>query len=242
MDTSNQAIMRCLQHAAHLSNLGAYYLSIADDDHAYMAYKKALDVLRHATNNGMDADEEETTREGQVSSRSKFRPVVAIPFDSDCHDEIDEKKIEDEDKSCYFVCTKPLCFDVETLDSSCTTIYIVIAIFGMALLLLRKARKEPHNRSLYKALKLYNMALTLLHGAPTHVDTSNLLIATLNNKIYICYCIHQFEEAHTALVKLTNLLPEVCNNEDSMFEDDEINGMILNSLLPFDLTRLAPAA
>lgn len=242
MDTSNEAIRCFLQHAAHLSALGAHYLSIEDDYQAYRAYKRALDVLQHAAKDDMNAEEDETAREGHDAPGSRILPVVAIPFDCACRDENDEKKIEDEDKSCYFVCTKPFCFDVETLDSSCTSVYIVIAIFGMTLLLLRRARKEPHDRSLCKALKLYNLALTLLKSAPTHVDTSNLLIATLNNKIYICYCIHQFEEAHTALVKLANLLPEACNDEDSTFEEGEINGMVLNSLLPFDLTRLAPAA
>jgi tetratricopeptide (TPR) repeat protein len=236
MDTSNETIRCCLQQAAHWSTLGARYLSLEDDCQAYGAYKRALDVLQHAANDDMNADEDQTTREAQDA------PVVAIPFDCDCHDQNDKKTIEDEDKSCYFVCTKPYCFDIEALDIACAPIYIVIVIYGMTLLLLRKARTEPHNRSLCRALKLYDMALTLLKKSPTRVDTSNLLIAILNNKIYICYCIHQFEEAHTASKELAKLLPEVCNDEDSTFDEGEINGMILNSLLPFDLTRLAPAA
>ena len=67
-------------------------------------------------------------------------------------------------------------------------------------------------------------------------------MSLLNNKTYVCYCIHEFEEAHTTLDELSSLLAAACNDDESTFEESELNGMILNSLLPSDPTRLAPAA
>ena len=231
----------CLQRAAHFCALGAHYFVIGDVYQSHGAYKRALETLQHAYNEDLNADDDKPMHAARCGT---CLPMVAVPFDCDRHgdEEKFEKVIDDEDKSCYFVYTKPFCFDVETVDSSCTPVYIAIAMFGVTLLLMRKARTEPHNLSLYKAFKLYNMALTILKCAPRHLETTNLLIALLNNKAYVCYCIHHFEDAHATLEELSGVLPEVCINEDSMFEENELTGMILNSFLPFELNRLAPAA
>ncbi|CAB9525955.1 expressed unknown protein [Seminavis robusta] len=244
MAVSNSIARYNLQHAAHLANIGAHYYATRNYQSSYGAYTRALEVLQRIAHDDSVNFEPENDRDD-----AEARIPVAYPFGlMDEEDEDDERtkkiKAEDEDKSFFFVFAKPFVVDVETLDMSNTPIYIAVVIFGMSLLLMRKAQTEPDKRSLHKALKLFEMAATLLQSAPDHGIYSNVQLAILNNKTYICYCLHLFEDAHGALEEISELLPNVCNDDVAAdtFDEDELNNMVLNSLLTSDPTRLAPAA
>ena len=241
-----------VQRSAHLANLGAHYLSLGDDYSAYGTLKRALDVLHQAT--AANADFALSSPLYPASSAPDFpedqeqRPLrlAAIPFDCERNEKALFGTAEEDDKSFYFVHSKPFVFDTSALDVANTPIYTSIVIFNMTLLLLRRARtdKDP-TPALHKALRLFDMALVLLENAPTaaHVDSTNLLVAVLNNKVHVCYCMHQFNDAHESLAALSELLNSVvCTEGSEVFDETELNGLILNTLLQTDPTRLARAA
>ena len=234
--------MHFVQRSAHLVNVGAHYLSIGDDYSAYGALKRGLDVLQQVAATDVDFDALSEQRNIDTDDQDSILPLVAIPFDCERNEMTLFGTADDEDKSFYFVHSKPFVFDQSSLDVANTPIYISIAIFNMTLLLLRKARTESDcNESVRKSLRLFDMALILVKSSPSHVDSSNLLVALLNNKAHVCYCMHQFDDAHASLKELSGLLATACM-EDSAFDETEVNGMVLNTLLANDPTRLARAA
>jgi len=236
------AMKSCIQHSAHLANLGAHFLSVGNDGSAFGAFKRSLDILQSiAGEHDLDAlimtaqDNLEMNEDPEA-----ILPPVAIPFDCDIND-ASLYGTNEADKTVFFVYSKPFVLDQRALDVACTPVYIAAILFDMTLVMLRRAAVMlDHKKFLHKALRIFDMALLLLRSAPNHVDSSNLLLACLNNKVHTCYCLHEFEDAHSALDELSILLPVAC--ESSTFEEEELNGMILNSLLPADPTRMATAA
>lgn len=241
-----------VQRSAHLANLGAHYLSLGDDYSAYGTLKRALSVLQQAT--ATDTDIEISSPVHPTSSADfpeedqehRPLPLAAISFECERNEKALFGTADEDDKAFYFVYSKPFVFDPSALDVANTPIYISIVIFNMTLLLLRRARADKDSTpALQKALRLFDMALVLLDNAPTakHVDSTNLVVALLNNKVHVCYCMHQFDDAHESLAALSELLTAVlCTEGSAAFDETELNGIILNTLLQTDPTRLARAA
>lgn len=230
-----------IQHASHLVNIGAHFFSIGDDYQAYEAFKRALDILQGVAKEFDDQMTAEPSDTGTVDDNECPLPLLAIPLDCRGDKKLVLDTLEEEDKSYYFIYGQAFVIDTRSLDVSYTPIYLAIVIFNMTHLLLRRAQHEQVKSSLAKALRLYDLALLLLRSAPRHLDASDVTMALLNNKIYVCYCLHEFAEAHAALEEFSDLLAVNCDSE-GVFDEPELNEMVLNTLLPLDPTKLAPAA
>ena len=219
-----------------------------DDHSAYGVLKRALAVLQQAV--AADAElmapssrkHPHSTACHENQEEDNPCPLVALPFDCE-KIETTLYGTDDDKKSCYYVHSKPFVFEQDALDVANLPIYISIVVFNMTLLLLRKARKDLDALpSLEKALRLYDMALVLLAQAPA-AGSTNLMVAVLNNKVHVCYCLHRFGDAHASLASLTELLTSILSTETPVvFHDIELNEMILNTILPADPTRFACAA
>ena len=227
-----------IQHSAYLVNVAAHLFSVGDDESAYSALKRALSVLQLVAN---DFDERITEQVGDPFANNLCSLPPALPFDCEDPATLILGTPEREDKSYYYVYRQPFVMDPLNLDISYTPVYLAIVIFDMTLLLLNKAQKEHIKVSLAKALRLYDLALRLLRNAPSNFGSHDVRLALLNNKIHVCYCLHRFEEAHETLEVLTAALGLGCYDE-TIFDELELNEMTVNTLLPLDPTKLAPAA
>jgi hypothetical protein len=227
-----------LQQAAYLVNLGSHLFSTDNDHQAFGAFRRALDIIQRVANDLDDTSVIEPDLEDIHGARDRS---YALPFDSQGKKKLTVGTPEEEDKSYFFIYGQPFVIDPHSLDVSCAPVYLAIVIFDMTLILLRRANQENVKTSWLKALRLSNTALVLLRNAPRHFDASDVLLALLNNKIYVCYCLHEFDEAHSALDEFNETLNHVCTG-DTIYDEPELNEMILNTLLPLDPTKVAQAA
>jgi tetratricopeptide (TPR) repeat protein len=227
---ANAETMTLIQNAANLVNAGSYYRSL-EKEKAFRYYKAALDVLQSVTSgDGFNPDQ---FPYNELSA--DYCAQAAIPYESGQ----EEHFLSLQDGS-YFIYCKPFLFNQANLDVAFTPLYIATTIFDMALMLHKAGIHSDKN--LNKSLRLYDMSLMLLRNAPQQLDCSNLMLAILNNRTHVYYTLQRFQEAELSMEEFSDLLTAVFDDETSIFDEPELSGMVLNTLLPPDPSRLAPAA
>lgn len=229
-----------IHNAANLVKAGAYYTKM-NPEKSFGYFKNALDLLHSATKDEEFGSDYASPGLSPHKSRltTMFSAQAAVPHESDpaaCASAVSEID------GSYFVYCKPFFFSQETLDIALTPLYISIVIFDMALLL-HKAGLQRSERNLLKSLKLYDMSLMLLRTAPQYLDCSNVMLAVLNNKTHVCFALRRFQEGQSSMEEFSELLTSVLGEGiSSVFDEPELNDMILNTLLPPGASTIAPAA
>jgi len=115
----------------------------------------------------------------------------------------------------------------------------------------QKMANEWGERSLMRALKLYDLCLTVIHGGDvTMPHNLHLVLATMNNMAVICYDLNMYSKVSRFCASITKVvhcvgmdggLRTMQQQQPHCFGDDDVEGLMLNLLL-LNVPPIPPAA
>ncbi|CAB9511600.1 expressed unknown protein [Seminavis robusta] len=212
--------MDYLDFAASVNNQGVTALLLGDRIGAFGFFKGAWEALSDGIaycgflpNDKVDPSINKALRVSDVP----FVPVSTAAF---------EGAAVRQGEAASFTFQKPFAFNtgLELVEEH-REIYKAVILLNLAMLY----HKESGLNDIYEktALELYGYSLEVLKCA-VHLDCSNVLIATLNNKAQIFFQRHEVERTTESLEKLSQSLGNALREGFKGLEDADIDGLLLN--------------
>jgi sulfur transfer complex TusBCD TusB component (DsrH family) len=218
--------MSLFQKAAHLNNDGVAALLKGDQSYAIESMAKAIQLMK------TEFDQQARSAAGVQHSavaRIEITSTVEIPSTMESSDTI------------VFNQAIRLPADAHSLSEFDIKIYLSAVIFNLALAHHFKASGNAVCTT--KAEKLYCMALKLLDDNALNVHTGLVVkLACINNLSQIRYSRGDYKNAREGVNQVSSFMRRQQSSNQAMFEEPEIQGLLMNMLLLFKAPVVASAA
>ena len=233
-----------MELVAELNNSGAVLLASDDVDSALQCFRDALELLRL-----MYEDRKELPRI-PTPEKSGMIPCPSSPqaAQQDRTDAWAASKTVYEHS--HFVYGQALAFDpavtltTENWDE-CLPICLAIIKFNLGLASQMKS-KDLGERALVQSLRWYDTCLGHLQenvqaSMPLHM---NIVLAALNNMAIVSYDLCKFEKVHQIFQNVLEILSSYSCAEETPqdFQEEDMQGLLLNIILLHSSEAIAPAA
>jgi hypothetical protein len=215
--------MEFFVQAARLNNHGVTALLEGDDKAAVAALTQSIKMMKQ-----------------DMSKPSNSDMKKSITLSDDCeHSTVELPGFQGAQEAFIFTeaITIPENGDQSELD---TQIYSAVVIFNLALTFHREG-KNGKIKSMVKAQKLYTMVLKILNNQCMNRVAVIAKLASINNLSQIRFDCGKYELAREGLDHVSAFLRASGNTNNTMLEEPEIQGLLINVLL-LKAPVIAPAA
>ena len=210
------------QCAAKLNNVGIFALAAGKRRRAFELFKNAFNILTHDERVIDPAvDEELDIPESVYSTALPFIPV------SSPHLDFSGVNLSGGQQHQAFTYSKAFLFNPRLeLERDCVCSFRSVLLFNMALVY-HSSAVNPHDEYEVTSMALYDKCLELVERDDLE-DLACVFIAALNNKIQIHHRRSELETTMILLEDLGSVLRESMKRGVECFDDEDINGLLLN--------------
>lgn len=245
-----------MELVSEVNSAGAAHLCAGNIDAALDSFRHALDLLKLMYDDRKESSvskssspepwpEEEIRASNRSPIASPPRPVAA---DHQSEGALASRKVPLEHS--HFVYRRALVFDSDLSFADqdwdeCLSIFLAMIKFNLGLTFQIKSN-ELGERALVRALVWYDLSLahvqeTVQTAAPMHL---NIVLATMNNMAIVSHDLCNFGKVRQIYQNVLEILTAHATDgsKPNGFEEEDMQGLLLNIILLHAIDAIAPAA